>query len=92
MGSLRFDGVRFSVYSDDHLPRHVHGSYAGVVVVVELFEDGTVGLSKRRKNILPATAKKNAVKKILLVAERQVTQLAELWEGIHGTKTAHHGR
>ncbi|HEX9198387.1 MAG TPA: hypothetical protein VF865_02430 [Acidobacteriaceae bacterium] len=92
MGSLRFDGVRFSAYSDDHLPRHVHGSYAGVVVIVELFQDGTVGLSKRRRNILPPTAKKNAVKKVLLTAERQVTQLARLWEEIHGKKSAHDRR
>jgi hypothetical protein len=89
MGSLRFEGVRFSAYSDDHPPRHVHGRYAGVVVIVELFQDGTVGLSKRRRNILPPTAKKNAVKKILLAAEKRVSELAKLWEETHGKKSAH---
>jgi hypothetical protein len=36
MGSIRFDGVRFVVYTMDHEPRHVHGFYAEVEVIVDL--------------------------------------------------------
>jgi hypothetical protein len=36
VGSKTFDGVRFAAYTDDHPPPHVHGFYAGVVVVMEL--------------------------------------------------------
>ena len=38
MGSLRFDGVRFVAYPQDHEPVHVHGFYAEVEVIVELRE------------------------------------------------------
>ena len=39
VGSKTLDGVWFAAYSDDHLPVHVHGRYAGIEVLVE-FADG----------------------------------------------------
>ena len=36
MGSLRFDGVLFVAYPQDHEPRHVHGFYAETEAIVEL--------------------------------------------------------
>jgi hypothetical protein len=47
MGSIRFDGVRFVVYSMDHEPRHVHGFYTEVEVIVDLRLDGRVSLGNR---------------------------------------------
>jgi acyl dehydratase len=49
MGSIRFEGVRFAAYSNDHDPMHVHGFYAEVEVIVELRRDGTVLLADRRE-------------------------------------------
>jgi hypothetical protein len=55
VGSLIFDGVRFSFYSHDHPPPHVHGHYSGIIVVVDLFVDG-VALSRRARNMTPRNA------------------------------------
>jgi hypothetical protein len=35
VGSIRFNGVRFVAYPEDHEPRHVHGFYAETEVIVE---------------------------------------------------------
>jgi len=48
MGSVRFQGVRFTVYSMDHEPRHVHGFYSGIEVVVDLRRDGKTALAHGR--------------------------------------------
>jgi hypothetical protein len=42
MGSIRLEGVRFTAYSNDHDPMHVHGLYAEVELIVELRRDGTI--------------------------------------------------
>lgn len=42
MGSLRFGGIRFVVYSNDHLPRHIHAFLGGTEVIIDLHEDGDV--------------------------------------------------
>ena len=34
MGSVKFDGVLFVAYSNDHSPRHVHGFAAETEVIV----------------------------------------------------------
>jgi len=47
MGSIRFEGVRFEAYSNDHDPMHVHGFYAEVEVILELRRDRTVLLARR---------------------------------------------
>jgi len=47
MGSLRFDGIRFMVYTMDHAPRHVHGFYAELEVIVDLRPDGSVSPTER---------------------------------------------
>jgi len=82
--SLRFGGVRFVAYSNDHPPRHVHGFAGETEVVVDLRVDGTVGLADRDDAIRPANAKRSDVRKILQVAADHFEELAGLWEAIHG--------
>jgi len=86
VGSKTYDGVRFSVYPNDHLPPHVHGTTAGAVVIVELLADAEVALSSRKNAIDPVNAKKNDVAKILRVAAENVDELIALWEKTHGTR------
>jgi hypothetical protein len=53
MGSIRFDGVRFTAYTMDHAPRHVHAFYAEIEVIVDLRPDGK-GLTRRQNGRHPA--------------------------------------
>jgi hypothetical protein len=50
VGSKKFDGVWFSIYSHDHPPPHAHGRYAGVQVIVGTPAglNGATGGSSRR--------------------------------------------
>jgi len=82
--SLRFGGVRFVVYSNDHPPRHVHGFAGETEAIVELRFGGTVALAKRGDAVRPANAKRSNVKKILRAAAEHFGELAELWEEVHG--------
>jgi hypothetical protein len=84
VGSLRFAGVLFVAYSNDHSPRHIHGFAGETEVIIDLRTDETVALSKRSDAIRPANAKRSEVKKILSVAASHFEALAELWESIHG--------
>lgn len=85
MGSLTFGGVRFVVYSNDHLPRHVHGFSGDTEAVVDLRADGNVALADRTDAIRPGNAKRSDVRKILETAAVHFDELAALWEGIHGS-------
>ena len=84
MGSLRFDGVLFVAYSNDHLPRHVHGFTGDTEAIVDLRLDGAVALADRVDAIRPGNAKRRDVKKILNMAALHFEELAALWEAIHG--------
>jgi len=82
--SLRFGGVRFIAYSNDHPPRHVHGFASETQAIVDLRSDRTVALANRVDAIRPAHAKRSDVKKILRAAAQNFDELAALWETIHG--------
>jgi len=84
VGSLRFGGVLFVAYSNDHPPRHVHGFAGDTEVIVDLRIDGTVALAERKDAIRPANAKRADVRKILYEAALNFEQLVALWEVIHG--------
>ena len=84
MGSLTLGGVRFFVYTNDHPPRHVHGFSSNAEVIVDLLANGDVALADRWDAIRPANAKRSDVRKILKAAAEHFSQLAALWEGIHG--------
>jgi hypothetical protein len=83
VGSLRFGGVLFVAYSNDHLPRPVHGFAGDTEAIVNLRLDGTVALAERNDAIRPANAKRWDVKKILKAAALHF-ELAALWEAMHG--------
>lgn len=83
MGSYRFDGVTFRVYPEDHEPPHVHGSYQGVLVIVELGMDRAIRIANRWDAIRPGNAKKNQVRHILQVAGLHYDDLMELWREAH---------
>jgi hypothetical protein len=82
MGSRTFEGVRFQVYSRDHLPPHVHGFYAATLAVVELADSENVGL--RPNSVKPPNAKKSDVNRIVDAAVEHYPELISLWESIHG--------
>jgi hypothetical protein len=84
MGSLRFDGVRFAAYTMDHEPRHVHGFYADVEVIVDLRPDGKVSLADRTDAIRPSNGSKSDVRHVLTTAARHFDELVLLWENYHG--------
>jgi hypothetical protein len=84
VGSLRFGGVLFVAYSNDHSPRHVHGFAGETEAIIDLRFDGTVALAPRNDAIRPANAKRSEVKKILNTAALHFEELAALWEEIHG--------
>jgi hypothetical protein len=84
MGSVTCDGVRFSVYVNDHEPRHVHGLLGCTRVIVDLLPSGDVDLAKRKNVIRPRGAKKSDVRKILSSAAEHFDELIQLWEQIHG--------
>ncbi|WP_263364949.1 DUF4160 domain-containing protein [Edaphobacter acidisoli] len=71
------------VHTNDHLPRHVHGSMSETEVIVDLLEDGNVALANRRDAIRPANAKRSDVKKILRSAAEHFDDLVALWEKTH---------
>ena len=84
MGSIRFNGVRFAAYTMDHEPRHVHGFYADIEVIVDLRLDGAVALANRTDAIRPSNASKSDVRHVLAVAAKYFDELVSLWEKHHG--------
>ena len=84
MGALRFDGIRFTVYTMDHAPRHVHGFYAELEVIVDLRPDGSVSLAHRKDAVRPGNGSVADVRHVLTVAARHFEKLAALWEKHHG--------
>jgi hypothetical protein len=85
MGSLRFDGVLFQIFSADHPPRHAHGRYAESVVIVEFWRGGAC-LANRRDALTPRNAKRNDVMKVVKAAQEHQAELYRLWEEIHGSR------
>jgi hypothetical protein len=85
VGSLRFDGVRFVAYPQDHEPRHVHGFYAETEVIVDLLPGPLGGTDKanRRDAVRPGNAKRSDVKYILQVASAHFDEIVSLWEEAH---------
>ncbi|MGA2356696.1 MAG: DUF4160 domain-containing protein [Terriglobales bacterium] len=86
MGSVRFDGVLFVAYSNDHPPPHVHGFAGDTEAIVDMRSNGTVDLAKRSDAVTPANAKRSDVRKILNSAALHFEELVALWEEVHGKK------
>jgi hypothetical protein len=68
----------------DHEPRHVHGFYADVEVIVDLRPDGKVSLANRTDAIRPSNGSKSDVRYVLTAAARHFDELVFLWEKHHG--------
>jgi hypothetical protein len=68
----------------DHEPRHVHGFYAEIEVVVDLRQDGNVSLANRTDAVKPSNGSKLDVRHVLTVAAGHFDALAALWEKHHG--------
>ena len=85
MGSKTFDGVRFSIFVADHLPRHAHGYLGEVAVIVDLLPGNKIAQSKRRKAVTPSNAKRSDVRRILTMAAAHAAELNALWEITHGS-------
>jgi hypothetical protein len=68
----------------DHEPRHVHGFYADVEVIVNLRPDGEVSLANRSDAVRPSNGSKSDVRHVLTVAAKHFDELAVLWEKHHG--------
>jgi hypothetical protein len=84
MGSIRFSGVRFTAYTMDHDPRHVHGFYADIEAIVDLRIDGIVSLANRTDATRPPNGSKSDVRHVLNVAAQHFEELVALWEKHHG--------
>jgi hypothetical protein len=82
MGSLRFGAEIFQVYVKDHLPRHVHARYSGIIVIIEIWPGGA-RLGRRADRITPRNAKRIDVACILKVARTRQAELNRLWEETH---------
>lgn len=81
MGSKTFDGVRFSAFSHDHPPPHVHGYYAGIAVIVELDEGKRQArLAERRDHIVPSNGKRSDVNHVLTTAAKYFDEVLRLWK------------
>ena len=83
MSSLRFDGILFSAYPNDHLARHVHAYLGNISAIVEIRADRTVVLAARKDATSPRNAKRSSVKKMLDVAAENFDELWALWEEMH---------
>jgi hypothetical protein len=79
MGTIRVGGVWFEAYPGDHTPRHVHAFVGSAEVILDLGDDGTVALAKRKTS---ARRKANAseIRKAVRIAITVFDQLVALWE------------
>jgi hypothetical protein len=84
MASVRFSGVLFVAYPQDHEPRHVHGFYEEAEVIVDLLPDRMVSLADRPDAIRPSNAKRSSVRYVLNSAAENYDELIRLWVQMHG--------
>jgi Domain of unknown function (DUF4160) len=84
VGSLRYRSFRFVVYSNDHLPRHVHAFFEDAEVIIDLRDNRTVAIADRANAYSPKNLKKIKLKKVLRAAASNFDGLVALWEEIHG--------
>ena len=73
---FRQDGFRITIFTDDHMPPHVHIFKSGAEVKIELIEPKIVKVEGK-------ISSKDVVKAYDLVVDRQL-EFLEKWEEIHG--------
>ncbi|MGA8540311.1 MAG: DUF4160 domain-containing protein [Terriglobales bacterium] len=84
MGSVRFDGILFVAFSNDHLPPHVHAFVSETAVIVDLRQDVGIALASRKDAVQPTNTKRSDVRKVLNSAALHFEELVALWEEVHG--------
>ncbi len=80
MTTVRVGEVRFRVYPQDHLPRHVHGFIGSGEVIVDLRSDGAVALADRPDAVSRVTRAEG--RKVLDAAALAFDRLAAAWEAM----------
>ena len=83
VASIRFAGVLFVAYPQDHTPRHVHGFVDESGMIVDLRPNRTVALADRVDAIRPGNAKRSSVRRVLSTAAERFDELVALWERMH---------
>jgi hypothetical protein len=83
MGSVRFDGVVFVVFSRDHAPPHVHACYGSLIVILELLAGGGIAVADRLDAYIPRSPKRNEVRRVVRCALMNEQALRELWRRTH---------
>jgi hypothetical protein len=78
VASIRFAGVLFVAYPQDHTPRHVHGFVDEAEVIVDLCPNRIVLLADRVDAIRPGNAKRNSVRRVLNAAAEHFDELVAL--------------
>jgi Domain of unknown function (DUF4160) len=81
MAGIRVGEVRFRVYPQDHLPRHIHAFVGSGEVIVDLRTDGSVALADRPDAVFRVT--RGEVRKVLKAAAAAFEKLAAAWEKMH---------
>jgi len=75
-------GIRFVLYPQDHVPRHVHGLTGDAEVIIDLRRDRTVALADRF-DAVRGKAKKSDIQKVLRAAAENFDLLVAAWEQMH---------
>jgi hypothetical protein len=83
VASIRFAGVLFVAYPQDHMPRHVHGFVDETEVIVDLRLNRKVALADRADAIRPGNAKRSTIRRVLNTAAEHFDELVALWERMH---------
>lgn len=76
---LRFDGLRVTIYPNDHRPAHVHVIGRGCEAVFNL--NCPAGPVELRENY---GFSRREISKIETVLSRRLEELCRAWEEIHG--------
>jgi hypothetical protein len=77
---IRQDGFRIVIYTNDHLPAHVHVIKANAEIRIQL---GSEGESPQLLTIDGDISNKEVAKALYLVKEHQI-ELLNKWREIHG--------
>ena len=75
------DGVRFTIYPNDHAPPHVHAIGAGWEIVVGLGNGEEIKPSIREIN---GKSTKAMIRSVLYAAHTRNGELFATWRRIHG--------
>jgi hypothetical protein len=84
LSSVRFGGVRFRIFPQDHSPVHAHGRYADTKAVIVFLGNRTVEIADRDDAIIPRDAKESDVRTILRAAREHYDEIMAVWERMQG--------